>query len=991
MKLRAALCSLAPLLALPAALRAQVPPNEHWMTLETPHFHVHYPRGMDDLGRRASVRAEVAYAELSQALIRPPRGKVDLVVSDNVDFSNGYATPIPSNRVVVFAHPPIDDPLLSFYDDWLQLVISHELTHVFHLDYADGPYAALRHVFGRNVVGFPELFTPSWTKEGLAVYEESRLTHAGRLLGTMHEMELRTAVLENRFFPIDRASESPATWPAGYTAYTYGSEFVQYLGTQYGDDALRRFVRIVGRRLIPYRMDAAARAAFGVTLTQAWRDWHERLKGRYAAVADSIRREGGPRPEMLTRAGYYAVFPRFSPRGEIAYAAYTGHAETATRVIGADGTDRKLAPRNSLGASAWMPDGRGLVTSQIEARDPYRDFSDLYRISGDGDVDRLTHGARIQQPDVSAAGRIVAIQGGGGTTVPVLVDAATGAVKPLAAASPDVQWGQPRWSPDGSRIALSRWRRGGFFDVVVIDTLGAVVREVTRDRAIDDVPAWSPDGRYVVFSSDRTGISDLYAYDLTADRLMRVTRLVTGAFQPDVSRDGRWIAFSWYHADGYHVARIPFDPSAWTPAPPVRAALRDSAAAPTAEGSAAAPAPHPYRPWPSLLPRAWSPVFYDQSSLGVAVGAAVGGEDVVGRHAYGISAAVRPEKGRTDVGAGYLFSGLVNPVIGLSAVQDWDVAIDPKGIAVGDTLVPTALLEREREASATLTFRRARYRSYAWLSGGASVRKLKLEWDDPTAPGARSTGFAEAPTDLGAIATAGYSTARSYAFSISPEQGFTTAVSVEGRRYARPFLDETEPAGYLRLIGRQQAYHAMALGGFARHVLAFRAAAGGDVGSRSPGLKVGGTGGVSVAGPLGTSLGLGENLAFPVRGYPSGSERGDRAFSATGEYRFPIALVERGYRLVPVALDRVWGTAFADAGAAWCVAACNTAFVREESAARPLVSVGAELSATLDLLYAGSLIVRGGVAAPLSTIRAGDGTTRERPSPSVYVRLGRSF
>jgi hypothetical protein len=991
MRSGAVLRALALLLAAPFAAPAQVPPNDHWMTLETAHFHVHYPRGLDDLGRRASVRAERAWAELAEGLIRPPRGKVDLVVSDNVDFSNGYATPLPTNRVVVYAHPPIDDPALSFYDDWLQLVISHELTHVFHLDYAAGPYGVLRRVLGRNPVSMPELFTPSWTKEGLAVYEESRLTRAGRLRGTLHEMEIRTAVLEDRFFSIDRASSSPARWPGGYTAYTYGSEFTQYLGMRFGDAKLREFVRIVGRRLIPYRMDAAAKAAFGVDLTRAWADWHAELRGRYAALADSIRRDGATEPELLTREGYYAMFPRFSPQGAIAYTASTGRSETATRVIGADGVDRKLAPRTTMGPSAWMPDGRGLLTSQVEARDPYHDLSDLYRIAADGDVDRLTHGARLEEPDVSAAGRIVAIRGGGGTTVPVLVDAATGAARLLAQPTPDVQWGQPRWSPDGSRIALARWRRGGFYDVVVIDTSGTVGKELTRDRAVDDVPAWSPDGRYVVFSSDRTGIADLYAYDLRDDRLMRVTRVTTGAFQPDVSRDGRWIAFSWYHADGYHVARIPFDPRSWTPAPPVRAAVRDSSSA-VAEGPAPAAAPHKYSPLRSLLPSGWSPVLIADTTLGVAIGAAIGGEDVVGRHAYALSVAARPASGRTDAWAGYLFSGLVNPVVGLSAIQEWSVLYDAGSFAAPDgTVIPTALLEREREASATLTFRRPRYRSYSWLSAGASARSLVREWDDAAAPGAGAVTLRDVPADLGAVASAGRSTVRSFAFSISPEQGYSTSLSVQGRRFAQPFAGETERSGYLRLIGRQQAYHAMDVAGFARHVLAFRAAAGGDVGSRSPGMKVGGAGGGSVAGPLGTSLDLGESLAFPVRGYPSGAERGDRAFSATGEYRFPIVLVERGYRMWPISLDRVWGTAFADAGAAWCVAACNPALVREESAARPLFSVGAELSMAIDLLYAGSLIVRGGVAAPLSTIRSADGTGRERPAPSVYLRLGRSF
>jgi ABC-type nitrate/sulfonate/bicarbonate transport system substrate-binding protein len=92
------------LLALPLA--AQLPPDAEWRTLDTEHFRVHFTPELEPLARRAAERAETAYAALSDVLVRPPNGRIDLVVSDNVDFANGYATPIPGNRIVVFAHPP---------------------------------------------------------------------------------------------------------------------------------------------------------------------------------------------------------------------------------------------------------------------------------------------------------------------------------------------------------------------------------------------------------------------------------------------------------------------------------------------------------------------------------------------------------------------------------------------------------------------------------------------------------------------------------------------------------------------------------------------------------------------------------------------------------------------------------------------------------------------------------------------------------------------
>src|SRR6476620_11490162 len=274
------MCALAAALV-PAAARAQIPADARWRVIDTPHFRVHYTPELEPLARRAGARAEEAYAEIAGVFVTPPRRRVDLVVTDNVDFSNGFATPFPRNRVVVFAHPPVDDPSLAYYDDWMQLVITHELTHIFHLDYARGLPRVPRLVLGRSPISFPNTTAPGWTKEGMAVYLESRLTRAGRIRGTMHEMGLRTAILEGRFFSIDRASGDPAAWPAGNTPYVYGSMFLDWLSRRHGDEGAREYVRRYGGQVIPFLHDRAAHEAYRISFTHAWEEWRGELEARY--------------------------------------------------------------------------------------------------------------------------------------------------------------------------------------------------------------------------------------------------------------------------------------------------------------------------------------------------------------------------------------------------------------------------------------------------------------------------------------------------------------------------------------------------------------------------------------------------------------------------------------------------------------------------------------------------------------------------------------
>ncbi|HEX7939457.1 MAG TPA: hypothetical protein VF483_10725, partial [Gemmatimonadaceae bacterium] len=153
-------------------LGAQVNPSRPWRTIKTAHFYIHFTPELEETARRSAVSAESAYVRLRRHLA-PPRGAIDLVIADNVDYTNGFATPFPSNRIVIYANPPVSDENLRFFDDPMELIITHELTHVFHIDRVGGVWSWLRYAFGRDPSYMPNAYEPSWMVEGLAVYYES--------------------------------------------------------------------------------------------------------------------------------------------------------------------------------------------------------------------------------------------------------------------------------------------------------------------------------------------------------------------------------------------------------------------------------------------------------------------------------------------------------------------------------------------------------------------------------------------------------------------------------------------------------------------------------------------------------------------------------------------------------------------------------------------------------------------------------------------------
>jgi hypothetical protein len=132
-------------------------PAYRYRTLFTQHFSIHFHQGEDALARRLATIAEDVWQKLGAPLgVQPPR-HTDVVLVDQTDLSNGFATPLPYNTIVVTAVWPAGVEFIGKTDDWLRLVFTHEFTHIVHLDRSEGWARVVRRVFGREPLAFPNV------------------------------------------------------------------------------------------------------------------------------------------------------------------------------------------------------------------------------------------------------------------------------------------------------------------------------------------------------------------------------------------------------------------------------------------------------------------------------------------------------------------------------------------------------------------------------------------------------------------------------------------------------------------------------------------------------------------------------------------------------------------------------------------------------------------------------------------------------------------
>src|SRR5262249_8338813 len=132
--------------------------------------------------------------------------------------------------------------------------------------------------------------------------------------------------------------------------------------------------------------------------------------------------------------------------------------------------------------------------------------------------------------------------------------------EPIRIAGTDADEAQPAWSPDGSRIAyVSAKDHGGrlaptlntsallgylnssFGDIFVVPALGGAAAKLIEDG---HYPSWSPDGKRIVFMSNRGGRVKLWTVASDGGAPTQLTRdPQTIDYQPAWSPDGKWIAY----------------------------------------------------------------------------------------------------------------------------------------------------------------------------------------------------------------------------------------------------------------------------------------------------------------------------------------------------------------------------------------------------------------------------------------------------------------
>ena len=926
-----------------------------WHTLHSAHFRVHYHDGAEVLARRTAATAERVHATLSPVFDWQPEEPVDIILTDRVDVSNGYATPFPANRMGIYVTPPDEISSLEDHGGWLDTLLTHEYAHILHLDKATRLPAFLRKIFGRHPTFFPlpsvfpNAAQPTWLIEGLATWHETdRARGIGRGQSSYYDMLMRLEV-ENGLKPIYQINQDIVTWPGGNTPYLYGVSFYTFIADRLGQERIQKMVDdFSGLPYSPLFVNVSSRRALGTSVAGLWPRFETYLKERHGERLAGIRSAGVVAGERVTRHGYYGGAARALTGGDFLYVRSDGASEPALVRQSADGKQRWCTSVHG-GAHLTVHPRAGALIAQPEINRNANYFYDLYRVDLErGGLRRLTHGARYRYAAWNPDGtRILAVHNQGGKHALHLLDGTGKQIEILWAGDQDVVFADPDWSPDGASVVLAAWRPQSGWNLERFFINERRFELLTRDSAIEAQPQFTPDGKALLFSSDHGGVYNIRRLDLASGKLTTLSNVEGGAFHPTQGSVDGPVYYTGYHAAGFDIYRLD------TPA-----ALPTPVAAPGPSAVVAKDDPVPeglrvsdYSPYNGLRPRWWLPhigIDSQRTELGVMTS----GYDPLLRHIYYVDAAY-DFKNRWPTGSVNYIYDRFYPTFKLHASRESSLDLDnnnePLRVTTSDTYLAEMVLPY-LQYRRDLTAHAAAYSvrdADGWVAAGVSPQPDRTD---------NVLGYAFV-----------YDSTRRYPRSISRSRGAQLSVAAE----TSDSIAGSDYSGEVyTLDGR------VFLPLFGEHVLAMRLAGGWGTAAPRP-FRLGGSQSANTAPPLLDSSLFNspfDQREFALRGYDRGPAEltGRRMVLAAAEWRFPIARIERGTMLLPLAVHQVYGSVFAETGDAW-----NTG----RNPGDYSTGAGIEANAEVNLFYGPALHLRLGYAYGFA----------DYGGSQVYLRLGSAF
>jgi len=538
----------------------------HWSFIQSEHFDIYFYEGGEDLALFAEPVVEQALKDISSILNWRVRKRMALilynshadfqqtnVISDYMPEGIGGVTELFKNRAVV----PFEGSYAEFWH-----TLRHELVHVVVNDM----------IYGGNVQsvisGRVRLQIPQWMNEGLAEYISTGWdTHA--------DLTLRDVALGNEIPDLEELDY--------YMSYKGGQSVYRFIASRYGNEKIGEiWAQMKGSG----NAEKGLKNAIGMDMKELGEKWQRWVRAEYwpdVADRDEIKTISNQLTDHRKLKNYFNTGPAISPSGDkvAIMSDRKGYADIFL-ISSSDGKPIKklisgqkspdleelkwLNPRLS-----WSPDSKKIVLAVKSGKNDALIIVDV----------KTKKRQRLAFPDLdeifdaawSPNGENIVIVGLKSDRSDLfLYNLKTKTTRRLT--NDRESDFEPSWSPDGKKIVFASQRSGYAddnmlpkdylaagtefrqSDLYIYDMMDSSITRLTDTPWSENYPVWANTKNAVIYTSDTNGISNLYVYSFDTKESVAITNVLTGIFQPSLSKDDSRLVFAGFADGGWDIYMV---------------------------------------------------------------------------------------------------------------------------------------------------------------------------------------------------------------------------------------------------------------------------------------------------------------------------------------------------------------------------------------------------------------------------------------------------
>jgi len=345
------------------------------------------------------------------------------------------------------------------------------------------------------------------------------------------------------------------------SVYNSGFALTKYIAQKYGEDKLGKITRDLGS-FWNFSIDAAFKDILGKDGDEIYDEWSSFLKSDYRKRIEKVL-ANNITGELIAKDGFGNFYPTYSKDGKKIYyisnksSDYFGPAGIYEYNL--ETKEEKSIASGVRSTYSFIPGQNKIVFAKIsEDNEDWYNVHDLFIYDLDDEEEtRLTFNLRANHPSVSNDGKkIVFLFQKDGTTNLGSVDIDGKNFKRLTFFENGEQVYNPKFSNDDSYIVFD-YSYGNTRDIAKVNVDGGNFDFIISTDKDERNPEFDKDGN-LIFSSDRTGIFNIYKYDLNTKNQKQLTNVLGGAFMPSISEDGN-IVYAGYTSKGYKIFNISKD------------------------------------------------------------------------------------------------------------------------------------------------------------------------------------------------------------------------------------------------------------------------------------------------------------------------------------------------------------------------------------------------------------------------------------------------